>query len=372
MGGLAEAAPFTPGNLVVVRVGATGGGTLSNAATAVFLDEFTLNVGQTGPVQSIALPTLASGANAILTMSGTATSEGALSLSADGRFLTLAGYDAAVGTASVANGTTSAAVNRIVAAVDMMGNIDTTTRISDGFNQNNVRSATTVDGTQFYVAGNGASGTGGVRLVGYGSTGASTQITTNLTNARVVGTFEGQLYSTSASGAFQGVSSVGMGLPTTSTEATALPGFPTASGPSPYGFVFRDADTLYVADDRTSTSGGIQKWTRSGGTWTLAYTLNPTGNLGVRGLAGGLIGGQYTLFGTTTQSNANQLVSVIDAGAGSTFNVLATAGANTTFRGVALTSAVAVPEPESVISLLIGGAMVGLLARRRLRRVMTS
>jgi hypothetical protein len=371
MGGLATAAPFTPGNLVVVRVGATGGGTLSNAATAVFLDEFTLGVGQSSPVQSIALRTSASGPNAILTMSGTATADGALALSADGRFLTLAGYDAAPGTASVA-GTTSVAVNRIVAAVDMMGNVDTTTRINDGFSGNNIRSAVTVDGSQFYAAGAGGAGQGGIRLVTAGSTGTSTQITSNLQNIRTVGIFQGQLYNSSASGAFVGVSSVGVGLPTSAVDVTLLPGFSGAGPLSSYGFVFRDADTLYVADDRNTALGGIQKWTRSGGTWSLAYTLNTTGNLGLRGLAGGLIGGQYTLFGTTTQANANQLVSVIDAGAGSTFNVLATAEANTVFRGVALTSAVAVPEPESVISLLIGGAMVGLLARRRLRRVMTS
>src|SRR5688572_8497010 len=53
----AEAAAFTSGNLVIYRVGTGGAATLSNAATAVFLDEYTTSGGT--PVQSIALPTTA-------------------------------------------------------------------------------------------------------------------------------------------------------------------------------------------------------------------------------------------------------------------------------------------------------------------------
>jgi hypothetical protein len=35
---------------------------------------------------------------------------------------------------------------------------------------------------------------------------------------------------------------------------------------------FKDANTLYIADDGSAASGGgIQKWTQSGGTWSLAY-----------------------------------------------------------------------------------------------------
>ena len=86
----ATASDFTPGNVVVVRLG-DGSTALSNAATAVFLDEFT----PAGVlVQSVAMPTVASGANSSFATSGTATSEGALTLSADGRFFLLAGYDA--------------------------------------------------------------------------------------------------------------------------------------------------------------------------------------------------------------------------------------------------------------------------------------
>lgn len=85
-------AAFTPGDLVIYRVG-TGATSLSSAATAVFLDEYTAT---RVLVQSIALPTADSGSNQTLTASGTATSEGLLTLSADGRYLELTGYNAAV------------------------------------------------------------------------------------------------------------------------------------------------------------------------------------------------------------------------------------------------------------------------------------
>ena len=68
--------PFTFGNVLVVRVG-DGLAALTNASTAVFLDEYS----PTGTlVQSIPLPTAATGANQPFTCSGTSTSEGFLGL----------------------------------------------------------------------------------------------------------------------------------------------------------------------------------------------------------------------------------------------------------------------------------------------------
>jgi hypothetical protein len=88
----AQAARFTGGNVVVYRVGS--GAALTNAAAPVFLDEY----GPTGAkLQSIALPTAAAEGNARLTATGRSRSEGLVARSADGRFLTVTGYDAAVG-----------------------------------------------------------------------------------------------------------------------------------------------------------------------------------------------------------------------------------------------------------------------------------
>ncbi len=327
------ASSFTAGNLVVLRVG-DGSAALTSAATPVFLDEYT-----TGGtlVQSIPLPTTASGANQPLVNSGTATSEGFLNLSSNGQYLVHAGYAAAVGTAAIA-GTTSAATPCVVARIDLNGNIDTSTALTDAYSAGNPRSVTTDDGSQFWLGGTGSSGNG-VRYATYGAT-TSTQLSTTITNTRVVGIFNGQLYVSSSSSTFQGVSTVGTGLPNTSGQTiTLLNGFPTATGPSAYDYFFADASTLYVADDRTSTAGGIQKWTESGGLWTLQYTLNPATGQGCRGLTGVVNAGVTTLYATTSLASLNTLVSVTDTGAGSTFAVIATAPTNEIFRGLRLLTA---------------------------------
>ena len=76
-------------------------------------------------------------------------------------------------------------------------------------------------------------------------------------------------------------------------------------------FFFADANTLYVADDRATAAGGIQKWALAGGTWTLAYTLSPGTNVGCRGLSGTVDNGVVTLYATTTAALA-QVVRVVD------------------------------------------------------------
>src|SRR4051812_3767129 len=58
-------AAFTFGNLVVYRVG-DGTATLSSAGASIFLDELTTAAGQTGPVQTVAMPTTASAGSARL------------------------------------------------------------------------------------------------------------------------------------------------------------------------------------------------------------------------------------------------------------------------------------------------------------------
>ncbi|MEI9807460.1 MAG: hypothetical protein WDO16_06000 [Bacteroidota bacterium] len=91
-------AQFTPGRLVVLQVG-DGSAALTNAATPVFLKEFS-TAGVAG--FSVAIP--ASGSSA-LTMSGSATSEGLITRSSDGFSIIVPGYNANAGTAAIA-GTT--------------------------------------------------------------------------------------------------------------------------------------------------------------------------------------------------------------------------------------------------------------------------
>ena len=146
---LSFAGTFTPGNIVIVRVG-TGSTTLSNASTAVFLDEYTV----TGTlVQSIALPAARSTLNHALTLSGSAATEGELSLSPNGLYLTMAGFDTVPGYAGVSSGVT----NRTIARISASGTVNTTTGFIAGsaFVAGNFRSAVTNDGNEFWAAGSG-------------------------------------------------------------------------------------------------------------------------------------------------------------------------------------------------------------------------
>src|SRR5205814_6323276 len=112
--------PFTIGNIVVVRIG-DGTTALSSSAFPVFLEEYT----PAGVlVQVVPLPTVVSGSNKRFVLTGTSTSEGNITLSGDKHFITLAGYDADVGTATVA---TTAGISRVVVLISETGLINTTT-----------------------------------------------------------------------------------------------------------------------------------------------------------------------------------------------------------------------------------------------------
>ena len=321
---------LTSGNLVVYRVG-DGSTALSSVATPVFLDEYT----PAGVlVQSIPLPTAISGANRIITASGTATSEGLITRSIDGRYIFVTGYDAAVGTASITS-SASTAINRIVGRIDAAGLVNSTTALSDYSTGSNPRGVISTDGTDIWVTG----GAGGIRYTTFGST-TSTQISTTVTNLRTTGIFNGQLYTSSGSGAFR-LTTVGTGTPTTAGQIiTNLPGFPTTG--SPYGFFFADldagvpgVDVVYVADDGTNT--GFQKYSLVGGVWVSNSNIAVTGNA-LRGLVGSVSGNTVTLYGVSGTS----LVKLIDATGynttiSGTVSVLASVATNTAFRGIAFT-----------------------------------
>lgn len=357
-------AAFTLGNLVVVQSG-DGSAALNNSATAAFLSEFSLSGGS--PIQTIALPTAVSGLNQPLTLSGTATSEGFLTLSVNGQYLTMTGYGVVPGTATPQTSTPTLA-SRVVGLIGLNGNINTTTALGDAYNGSNIRSAVSTDGTSLWTAGNGGTGQGataGTRSTTTGST-TTTGLHSTTTNIRVVNIFNGQLYADSGSAGFTGVGTVGSGLPTTSGQTfTLLPGMPTSGTHSPYDFWFKDANTLFVADDGTvANGGGIQKWTLSAGTWSLSYTLlnNGTTTTAVRGLAGTVDGnGDAVLFGTT----GSALITVTDTGVSAVATTLATATLNTAFRGVEFL-AQPVPEPSSMALAALGGlALFGWHSRRR-------
>ena len=355
-------AQFTAGNLTVLRVG-DGSAALGNGSTAVFLDQYlTIGSGQT-PNFTVAVPT--SGGTR-LTNSGTATSEGQITRSADGTQIIVAGYDSATGTASIA-GTTSATVNRVVNGVDVTGASTRLGTTATNFNANNIRSAYS-NGTNAWAVG---ANSGTVVYPG------DTAVSTTVANQRVVNSFNGNLYTTTSGATTSGVYQVGTGLPTGTGNTTSVVVSTVGSGTgtaSPYAFAFNPAGTVaYIADDRNSTTvggtgGGVQKWTGSGTTWTLAGTFSNFGQsstttIGTRGLAVDFSGTNPILYATTTD---NRLVTVTDFGTNNftdLFTVLATAGTNQAFRGVTFSP---VPEPATVG--LIGAAVLGAGAfvRRKL------
>ena len=327
---------FTSGDLVVYRVG-DGSAALGSAATTVFLDEYATNGTL---VQSIALPTAVSVPNKRLTASGTATTEGYLTRSTDGRYLILAGYDASVGTSGVTT-SNSSSVNRVIGRVDASGTVDTTTALADNISPGNARGATSTNGTDMWMTTSSL----GIRYATFGGT-TSTQLSSSPTNTRATNIFNNQLYITSASGTFQGVATVGTGTPTASGQTTTLlPGFPTATGPSPHVFVFFNPSTVYVADDRAIASGGgLQKWTLTGGTWSLSKTFTAGLTTGLRGVTMSVNGSGQPVLWATTADSASKLVTVTDTGsAGDSFTTIATAGTNKAFRGVALAPSGATP-----------------------------
>lgn len=330
----AYAAAFTPGNLVVYRVGA-GAVALTDVGTAVFLDEFTpIGAAQT-PVQSLALPTTdpdAAGPNRQLVASNS-TSEGLLTLSADGQYLALTGYAADAGIADP-DGSTGAVINRVIGRVDSTGAIDTSTALVDAAVTSNVRSAASTNGSDFWLSANG----GGIRYAPLGNTAASVQVIgAPAANSRQLNIVNGQLY-ISLNGAAATVGTIGTGTPITAGQIyTALPGVTPATI---YGYFFADLDvavvgldTLYITDDAADV---ILKYSLVGGTWTATGTIPLTVGAAVRGLIGTVTGTSVTLYGNTT----TQLYSVTDASgynqnATGTVAVLATATVNTAFRGLA-------------------------------------
>jgi MYXO-CTERM domain-containing protein len=377
----ALAGVFTAGNLLVSRYG-DGTTTLSSAATAVAINEYTTAAGQSSAVQSIAFAT--SGANQF-TDSGTATSDGYLNTY--NGYVAIAGYNAATGTASVASSNT-----KVVQVLDSTGSVVNRAVFPTGgsagsppspFSGNNIRSAIATSATNFYATGtsSGSPNTGGAW---YSNSTNYTQVSSTAsgqpTNMRMVGIFGGQLYASSGASTGNGVWAVGSGLTTSSGQTSTLV-INAGSGASIYGFVMFDTnqdgsvDLAYLADDRSAAGGGLQKWMLVGGTWTQSWSrlVNSIGTLsdtagtgfaGIRGLTGtwdAVNGAQ--LYATTTEANNNRLISIVDNGSTPTLATnLASAGTNYVFRGVAFTPG-AIPAPGALALLGVAG-LVGSRRRR--------
>src|SRR5271170_4746084 len=204
----AAAAPitaFTAGDLVISTVScsvssaacsSTSGGL--DTAAPIVLNEFSLSSGGTSatPVGTLALPQTGSGANSAISGEYGSASEGILQQSVNGKYLTIMGYGVnannfntgstygtnALGqTVSIPTGSLTV-VPRVVALIGNNTSVDTSTALTGVFNTNNPRSAATVNGSSFYVSGQGVTGdgTGGVFYALDGAT-TATAINANTT-----------------------------------------------------------------------------------------------------------------------------------------------------------------------------------------------
>ena len=331
-------AQFTPGDLVVVRVG-DGVNALANSTGPISLLE--LNTSGTLVGSPIGIPSGTGG----LQISGTATSEGQLLLNADHTALTLAGYVPPFTGSGSLSGRTSAQAPRGYVTIDYNRNVSSTTTLTGDYSGQNIRSGF-ASGSSLWFTGSGTgSGSG---LVYYNGSSSTIQGI----NSRVLGYFGGNLYYSTGSGT-QGIYKY-TGLPTSATTSTAFITGVTGQGTSPYDFALSpDGNTLYVADDAI----GVQKFSLSSGNWTFDY--NFTDGLSANeayGLAVDFSAANPVIYWTSPTN----IWSATDLGSGAAGTSILQADANDAFRGLEFA-----PTPEPTTLALAG---IGLAALWNFRR----
>ncbi len=343
---------FTNGNITVLQIG-DGVATLTNTGNPIVLREYSpLGI----PAYTLAIPT---GSNALLN-SGTATSEGALSLSANGNFLVFAGYNAAFPNGTAVASSASSLIARGVGMVNAAGSYSLAATSNTFFSGNNIRSATSNGTGNFWAAGANE----GTNYFGNLNTPATIQNT--LTNTRCISINTGSLYFSTGTGT-PGIYAIPLGVTAGPAPVQVVNATATGTTASPYAFYTNPANTImYIADDRSfANGGGIQKWINNGA-WTYTYTI-ATGTVGARGVIANFANSIPIIYATTTESSANRLVAIADVGALSTATTVATSVTNTIFRGVAFSPSVSCVAPtvsvtSSISNTICSGQSVTLTA----------
>lgn len=340
-------AQIAQGNLVVLRVG-DGTSALVNSGGMLNLLQFD-SAGVAGTTTAIA--------SSSLQLSGTATSEGAVTITPDGSKIVIAGYNASSvggtfgGTGSLSS-RTAAQAPRAYGTVDVAsGNYTfgaTFAGTGTDYSAGNMRSATIANGNVY-----GAGSVQGTVLAGS----SPTVIQSSQVNTRVVQSISGDLYYATGSGV-QGIYKIA-GTPTTATAPTAFITGLVGQGTSPYAFaispgVLTSGSIAYVAD----TGIGVQKFTYDGTVWSLAYNI--TTGAGTTGLGVDFSGANPIIHA----NNPTSIFKFTDTGSAGAASIIATSGTNFAFRGLAFVTPV--PEPGTVLAISAAAvALVGAARRRR-------
>jgi hypothetical protein len=346
-----QSSSFLPKRLAVLRAG-NGAIRLHLKQSPVFIDEFAPDSFNNAPLMTVAIPT--NGPDAMF-FNGHAATEGMLSRSADGRFLTFAGYGGInllqeSGTPSLLD------IGRAFCAVDSAGKTRTIIYEQYGGTQKmNPRGAVTDGSNHFWSCGN-ASGT-----AYYDAGGSSGPVTfTAVPDSRQVKIINGALYTTlnGPDGVFLGVPSGIFSFVDGSGDPAALPDSPktklslVVQADKDYskiaGFDMNPDETIaYTAD----AEKGIQKYLKANGQWKFAYNFPIPQNIpaadnheaGCFALTVDFSGSAPTVYATTTEGyngsvNSNRVVRVQDMGASAPVTTIAQAtSAEIAFRGIAFT-----------------------------------
>jgi len=409
-------------NPVVTQVG-DGSTALGTAGATTTIQVYANNVAnQPAPLSQLAY------GNGVLVNSGSSITEGELANNpgladaataglpyAGTPYVFSGGYAANDGTPAVSGAAAGAARvvgDMTVSASDVASaNIVATQTATNAYAPTgNIRAAVGDDSaSNVWTAGTSVlGGTAGYR---YFNNNTQLENSVGPTNTRTVQIRQGQLYGSSDTSTFVGISVIGSGVPQSGGQ-TITPLFSTGASTvaSPEAFVLIDDSNVstptvgnvnvpfnvaYIADsnaENANSQPGIQKWvyspTATGNNgWSLAYVISDSATgapTGYNGLAAELeqvrtisassdpINDNVVLYATNNLNvpgGGNSLERFIDpleggsaGGTDTTLLTLATAPADDAFRGVALA-----PVPEPASATLMGAAMVGLLKCRRRR-----
>jgi hypothetical protein len=337
---------ISPTNLVVLRQG-EGSEPQQNNGNTLYLDQYTTNGAY---VSSIMLPN--SGPNSLL-QSGSASTEGSITLSADQRFLMVVGYNVPFGfTNASLPAASSTAVPRGFATVNGLGyyNLPISANIYSGLGN---RCAVTDGTNNFWTSAGGAN----IRYFGP----AGTNITVSGTaNTRVVQIANGNVvYSTAATPTY-GIHELAGLASSLGTDTNIITTGNTSSFPADFA-ISPDGTTVYIAEDAGAGAGntnfpGIQKWTYVPGNsngvyqYTISLGSGSTTN-GTRQLAVDFAAAPPIIYAVTCNSSNttaglnNSIVKVEDNGPSSVpTTFVSAAGANQGFRGIRFGPVADAPE----------------------------